>query len=254
MSSEGRSTTDTVDSTTCSAADLWMAWVMISRARAWLFSGLFLDPADHLDGLEPGLILDRLDELSLGLFLGQAGDPLQLLHLLLDQPGDLLLLDVEVLLPLEDAAFPARELPFSSLHGLGPPVEVLFLVDQTPFHLIDFLPPVPGLALELLFEVPRLLLDFGRGLLGDQARFRLGLLQDGLGFFPRPEQPLGDLPLPEKVIDDGDDPQDEGRNADDKFQSHVPPPSKEGQKRGAGKSLGDYMEKTRVRDGCRGRP
>ena len=139
--------------------------------------GFFLNAADDLHGFKPRFILDFFDELALGLLLGQARDALHLLHLLLDQAVDLFFLEVDFLFLLEKPSLLLGEFPFLALHGLEASVQVLFLVQEPALHLVDFLPPVSGLLLEIGLEVDVFLFELGTRPLDDLVGLFAGLFQ-----------------------------------------------------------------------------
>ena len=191
MSSLGRSTTETVDSTTCSAADRWMAPLMISAASWRLLARVSSSiRLTDLDGFEPGLVLDLADDLGLGLVLGHPGDALELGHLLLDDLVDLLLLVLDLLLLLEDAALLGRDVAVAAVESLDLAVEVLFLVDETALGLVELAAFVLGLVLELGVGRGELLAGLVLGLADDLVGLALGLVDDAVGFLLGPEQSL----------------------------------------------------------------
>jgi hypothetical protein len=161
----------------------------LAGRRGRLLPGLLLDPPDGGDGLELGLLLDPPDQLGLGLFLGHAGDLLQLGHGLLDGLGDLGLFDLEVLLLFRELALLLGEIALLALDRLEPPLEVLLLAEEPALGLVDLALLLPGVGLELVQagqvllagvdgRFPLDLLPFLPGLVEDHPGLVLGL--DGL--------------------------------------------------------------------------
>ena len=163
-----------------------MAWMMISRAETAAFSraSSSMRRTVWMASSRASSSIFRMS-CALGLLLGQAGDPLELGHLLLEglaDPGleglDLLFLGLEALLLLGEIAL----LP---LDGLEAPLEVLLLVDEPALRLGDLLPLLAGLVLELglAAEVLSLAVIAASRLIfsassAARARIRLGLLLD----------------------------------------------------------------------------
>ena len=105
ISSLGRSTTETVLSTTWSAATRWMASEMMRLARllaSWLASSSIR--RIDLGGVHARLVLHGAHQLRLGLLGGQAGDPLQHGALLGDPRRDGVLLEGNCRLALVEVA------------------------------------------------------------------------------------------------------------------------------------------------------
>ena len=147
-----------------------MALAMISRAETAAFSRASSSIRRTAgDGLEPGLVLDLLDQHGLGLLLGQAGDPLELLDALLDGLGDLRLLDLEVLLLLGELALLLGEVALLALDRLEPPLQVLLLAEEPALGLVDLALLLAVLGLELVLAGEVLLA-------GLDGRFPLDLL------------------------------------------------------------------------------
>ena len=158
-----------------------------------LLVGLFLDAADQPGRLEPGLVLDGLDEVPLGVDGRQARDLLEPLALLLDDPRASACGLVDLLLGVGDRLFLAGELLVAALLLGELAVEVLLLLLDPVFEGGDLLPP----GLDRLVELdPRRedlflgldvgLAQLGVGLLAGVGQGPVGLRPDARGAPARP--------------------------------------------------------------------
>jgi hypothetical protein len=153
MSSDGSSTMETVVSAAWLAATRWRA----SATR------LLLHLPHHPRHLVANELLGALQDVPLRLLDGEAGDPLELLDLLLPRGLGLLLHRLEVRFPVGEALLAALE-----LRQLA--VDLLFPGEHALLDLDDLAPLLPQLVLDFGAELERLL-----------ARFHLGLAADRLG-------------------------------------------------------------------------
>src|SRR5215471_8553649 len=149
-----------------------------------LLHRLFLDPADQAGGLDPGLVLDGLDQVPLGIHGREAGDLLQPPGLLLDQLVSLGLPVLDPLLGVREALLLAAELLLPALLLGELPVEVLLLLDDPLLQRRDLLPADLHRLVELRPGGEDLLLGLDRGFTKLRLGGPVGLGEDAVGLRP----------------------------------------------------------------------
>ena len=138
ISSLGMVTDDCVVSTVVSAAQRWMAWETIQRARpGGLLLGLDLDLPHPGGGLALRLRLDRGHHLRAGLVAGQAGDALELPALRLLQLLGLGAHRLQLVLLL-------GQLPVALLQAFALALELLLALRQALLPALHLGPPLAG--------------------------------------------------------------------------------------------------------------
>ena len=172
------------------------------RLLRGLLDGLFLDAPDEPGRLHPRLVLDRLDQVPLGVHGRQAGDLLESLFLLLDDMLDLPLRLLHPLLSVGEGLFLSAVLLLAALLLGELAVEVLLLLDHSLLQGGDLLPADGDGLVELGPGGQDLLLGFDRGLAqpglggpGGLGEHPIGLRANVLA--------LGLQLLPEEYVGDG---------------------------------------------------
>ena len=143
----------------------------VPRAPLGVGAGLFLHLSHHPRHLMADELLGALEHVPLRLLDGEAGDPLELLHLLLSRGLGLILHRLQVRLPVGEPLLAALE-----LRQLA--VDLHFLCEHALLDLDDLGPLFPQLVLDLRTELERLLARFHLRLAADRLGASLGLLAE----------------------------------------------------------------------------
>jgi len=175
--------------------------------------GLFLGLADEDGRFALGLGLKRLDELGLRLFGREAGDPLELLLLVVDNAVEAFVLFVQGVFFLLEPPFAVLDIAFLLDEQIDAFLLVLLLGAKAHLELVELGLAVPGLPLELGLRPQQALLGLQDGLLLDVVGLFLGLLDDPDGKILRRLLFLAGEHPPHKIPEG--DTRDERRDGDD---------------------------------------
>src|SRR4030042_1414512 len=130
-----------------------------------LLLDLFLDRADLLRCVQPGLVRDHLHEFGLRLVGRHLRDPLEVFLRTAGQVLEFLVPPCKPVLRLGPLLFLLCKFLRPALEGLGLPVERVFLLEKSLLELADLVLSLAGLPLEIEFHLELIILGLEHRLL-----------------------------------------------------------------------------------------